>query len=131
TPGCGRVGYDLLSGPGGVSGSGTGGRGGSSVGGMGGTNAGGRGGSSNAGTGGSGNAGAGGSSAGGTGGLAGAPCTPATYGGHAYALCDGPLPWTSAGNDCTVKGMRLARIDDVAENTWLQATAFANAPDVS
>jgi hypothetical protein len=27
--------------------------------------------------------------------------------------------------------MRLARIDDAAENTWVQAIAFASAPDIS
>ena len=166
-PGCGRVGYDLLSGPGdasvsGSGGTGAGGRGGSGVAGTGGSNIAGTGGSSIAGTGGSGATGgtgvsgaagrggtsgssaggaggsgaggaggAGGSSAGGTGGLAGASCTPATYGGHAYAFCFTPLPWSSASNDCSVKGMRLARSDDAAENAWMQSIAFANVPDVS
>jgi len=123
----GGAGGSGAGGTGGAGGSGAGGAGG--TGGAGGSGAGGTGGAGGSGAGGAG--GAGGSSAGGTGGLAGASCTPATYGGHAYAFCFTPLPWSSASNDCSVKGMRLARIDDAAENAWMQSIAFANVPDVS
>jgi hypothetical protein len=55
-------------------------------------------------------------------------CPTAIFGGHTYAFCDGPLSWNDAQNDCVAKGMRLVRIDDAAENAWVQATAFANVP---
>ena len=57
----------------------------------------------------------------------GAACTPATFGGHAYAYCDGPLTWMAARSDCAAKGMRLVRVDDMAENSWLASVAFAGA----
>src|SRR6188474_1880461 len=49
----------------------------------------------------------------GTGGNAGTGggCATATFGGHTYAFCDGPLPWADAQADCVAKGMRLVRID--------------------
>ena len=48
------------------------------------------------------------------------------YRGHTYALCDGPLSWNDAQNDCLTRGMRLVRIDDVDENLWVLANAFAS-----
>jgi hypothetical protein len=85
-------------------------------------------------------AGAAGGSAGASGGAAGAggvgsavvdagvACTTATFNGHFYQFCTSvPLAWTDADNDCAAKGMRLVRIDDAAENTWVHTTAFAGA----
>jgi hypothetical protein len=48
------------------------------------------------------------------------------FGGHAYAFCSGALSWNAAAADCVVKGMRLIRIDDAAENSWA-TIAFAGA----
>ena len=48
----------------------------------------------------------------------------ATFGGHDYAFCVGPLSWTDAANECAARGMRLVRIDDAAENNWVQTNAF-------
>ena len=156
--GCGRVGYDALGSSGIAGGPGVGGAGGASGGGWGGSAGGGTGGSgafaggggiggssggrggSSAGAGGSSGAGgatagAGGGGAGGTtgagGGTAGAACTPQTFSGHGYAFCFAPLAWTGASGDCAVKGMRLARIDDAAENTWMQSVAFAGISSTS
>jgi len=158
--GCGRIAYDAVGTSGVAGGPGVGGGGGTSASGRGGSaggnggggnggsvGAGGIGGSSggaggsSAGAGGS-SAGAGGSSAGGGGGgaggtsgagggTAGAACTADSFGGHSYAFCFTPLAWSNAAADCTVKGMRLARIDDAAENAWLVSVAFASAPDQS
>ena len=120
---CGRIGYAPLSdfadgsaaGASGVAGSGIGGSGG--LGGSGGVTGGGAGGGA---AGGGGNAGA-----------AGAACPTASFGGHSYAICEGPLSWTDAQTDCAAKGMRLARIDDAAENTWVHDTAFAGMTGLS
>ena len=56
----------------------------------------------------------------------GGSCVLAAYGEHAYALCDGPLSWSDAQNDCLTRGMRLVRIDDVEENLWVLSNAFAS-----
>ena len=74
-----------------------------------------------------------GSSAAGTSGSGdgGASCLTATYGGHTYAFCEGLLAWTDAAADCGAKGMRLVRIDDGAENTWVQMIAFAGVTSTS
>ena len=69
-----------------------------------------------------GSAGSGGT--GGAAGLGGEACPMATFGGHDYAFCVGPLSWTDAANDCAARGMRLVRIDDAAENSWVQTNAF-------
>ena len=69
----------------------------------------------------------GGAGTAGGGGLGGAACTPETFGGHAYAYCHGPLTWMAASSDCAAKGMRLVRVDDMAENSWLASVAFAGA----
>jgi hypothetical protein len=83
------------------------------------------------GTGGGGAAGAGGGGMAGAGGLGGAACTPATFGGHFYAFCAGPLNWMNAASDCAAKGMRLVRVDDAAENAWVASTAFAGISVIS
>jgi hypothetical protein len=74
-----------------------------------------------------------GSSAAGTSGSGdgGAPCATATYGGHTYAFCEGLLAWTDAAAACSAKGMRLVRIDDAAENAWVQMIAFADVTSTS
>jgi hypothetical protein len=76
-------------------------------------------------------AGAGSAGMAGTGGLGGAACAPATFGGHVYAFCAGPLNWMDAGSDCAAKGMRLVRVDDDAENAWVASTAFAGLSVIS
>jgi Lectin C-type domain len=121
--GCGRIGYeavdrrDAAAGAGGAGGvAGVGGAGGMA--GTGGT------------AGASGGAGAGGSTGGVglDGGPDGGSCTTTIYAGHTYALCDGPLSWNDAQNDCAAKGMRLVRIDDAQESQWVLTTAFASVP---
>jgi hypothetical protein len=79
-------------------------------------------------------AGGGGASAGGTGGAtdagvvdAGPACAAATFNGHDYEFCPTPLAWNNAESDCAAKGMRLVRIDDASENSWVHTTAFAGA----
>ncbi len=115
---CGRIGYTPVSAFGdgsapdasGGAGSGIGGRGGA-VGGVTGRGGGAAGTGGNAGTGG--------------------VCPTATFGGHTYAFCDGPLPWADAQVDCVAKGMRLVRIDDTAEDRWLHDTAFGGVTGLS
>jgi hypothetical protein len=41
------------------------------------------------------------------------------FNAHAYAFCDTPLNYAMARSDCAVKSMRLARIDDLAEDSWV------------
>ena len=126
---------------GGTAGSSTGG--GGTTGGTGG----GRGGTGGAGSGGGGTAGSAGSTAGGgaggtgagaggggaggasgSGGSAGAPnpalCNTGMFGGHTYLLCREERSWDLANGGCITAGMRLARIDDAAENQWLFDNAF-------
>jgi hypothetical protein len=122
------VGYDPVAA---VDASGVAGRGGSS--GAGGLVTGGTGGSTGgaAGVGGTGGVtGAGGSVGGGAagaGGGAGISCYSATFGGHDYAFCDGKVDWATARAECEQRGMRLVRVDDIAEDNWLQATANFSA----
>ena len=52
-------------------------------------------------------------------------CVGATYGGHAYAFCSATHTFADAETDCQSKSMRLARIDDAAENQFLGSLAFA------
>ena len=52
-------------------------------------------------------------------------CAGATYGGHAYAFCSTARTFADAATDCQSKSMRLARIDDAAENEFLADLAFA------
>ena len=139
--GCGRLGYEPLSpldagqpGSGGAtSGGGAGGRGGAAgLAGAGG--AGGLVGAAGAGAGGaagaSGRGGAGGTSnAGGAGGRPAVVCHPATYGGHAYQFCETTVDWATARAACEGRGLRLVRVDDDAENTWLMTTAKSAAID--
>ena len=128
----GRVGARAAAGGTGGSAGSAGGTGGS-AGGGGTGGAGGRGG----GTGGSaGSAGGKGGSAGsggtgGAGGLGGEACPMATFGGHDYAFCVGPLSWADAANECAARGMRLVRIDDAAENSWVQTNAFMGITSTS
>jgi hypothetical protein len=75
-----------------------------------------------------------GGAAGGAGGSvvdAGPACTAATFNGHQYEFCGAPLSWSDAQNDCVAKGMRLVRIDDAAENTWVHDLAFAGVTSTS
>lgn len=53
-------------------------------------------------------------------------CYGATYGGHAYAFCLGPKSQSQAEADCESHKMRLVRIDDAPELTWLKGEAFKN-----
>lgn len=62
---------------------------------------------------------------------AGPACALATFNGHAYQFCGALVTWSNAQNDCVAKGMRLVRIDDVAENTWVRDTAFAGVTSTS
>jgi hypothetical protein len=143
---CGRVGYDpVAASDGGRGGAGRGGIGG--TGGSGGTTgaagtgggvagAGGGAGGEAAGTGGNvgGRGGAGTGGPGGTGGGAGgadggAPlvCVNRSFGGHDYLFCDALVEWAIARAECELRGMRLARIDDAAENSWIFDNAVFSA----
>jgi hypothetical protein len=50
-------------------------------------------------------------------------CYPATYALHAYLFCDAIVDWATARANCESRGLRLVRVDDDAENTWLMMTA--------
>lgn len=62
------------------------------------------------------------------------PCTGATYGGHAYAYCPTPRSFADAATDCASRSMRLARVDDAAEDVFLGSIAFSagsnNSPSI-
>ena len=138
---CGRVGYDPIVSAdagagrgGGFAGAvGSGGAGGTSgAAGAAGTGAGGTAGSVGPGTGGTagttgaaGTTGRGGAS--GTGGGAAISCSARTFNGHDYDFCDAMVDWSTARAQCEQRGMRLARIDDAAENAWLIANATFSA----
>ena len=147
---CGRIGYEAQSASGGAGGHtggnggvgpGTGGKG--AAGGAGGAIASGTGGgiggggaagstsSGSSGAGGAGGSAGGAGTGGGTGGGGGGACPTATFGGHDYAFCAGPVAWADAANDCATRGMRLARIDDAAENSWMVSNAFAGIASTS
>jgi hypothetical protein len=64
----------------------------------------------------------GGSGSTGSGGTAPTSCRTDQYGGHAYEMCDSALSYDAARSDCESRGLRLARIDDDAENTWVHST---------
>jgi hypothetical protein len=51
-----------------------------------------------------------------------------TYGGHQYAFCDALVEWATARAECEGRVMRLVRIDDAPENTWVHANAIFSAP---
>jgi hypothetical protein len=113
---------------------GTGGGAGGATGGAGGTRggAGGARGGAGGATGGAGGAtGGAGGAGGGAGGLGGGACPMASFGGHDYAFCVGPLGWMDAADDCAAKRMHLVRIDDAAENTWVQTNAFVGIMSTS
>jgi Lectin C-type domain len=118
---CGRVGYDSIAGTGGSAGTGSVGIGGTAGTGRGGGPAGAGGGG---GTGGS-IGGAGGAA--GTDGGAPISCTTANNNGHDYLFCDAMVDWATARAECEARGMRLVRVDDAAEDTWLQLTANFSA----
>jgi hypothetical protein len=65
------------------------------------------------------------------GGVCGPGCTGTTFGGHAYAFCTTAHIFNDATSDCASKSMRLARVDDAAENQFLYAIAFANPANTS
>lgn len=84
-----------------------------------------------AGTGGAGTGGAAGGAGGSTLADAGAGCSTASFGGHLYAFCSTTLSWSDAQSDCLSRGMRLARMDDASENSWVTSTAFAGVTSVA
>jgi hypothetical protein len=51
-------------------------------------------------------------------------CALRAYRGHDYAFCNAEVPSFTARSVCASAGMRLARIDDAAENEWIHATAI-------
>lgn len=59
------------------------------------------------------------------------PCTPVagcTCGsreGINYLFCALSRQWSAAATDCTVRGMRLVRIDSAQENDWVRSNATA------
>jgi hypothetical protein len=124
---CGRIGYAPLAPDGGGGSGGAGGPAGAA--GTGGS-AGGTGGSAGGTGGGVGGTGGSGGSVGGTGGGGGAQaitCNTVTYGTHQYVFCDALVDWATARGECEQRGLRLVRIDDDAENVWLQASAVFSA----
>jgi len=61
-------------------------------------------------------------------------CPPGCTGAfreHAYLICSVQAPWADAEKDCEAHGMRLVRIDDDAENTWVHKVAFGYGVDRS
>lgn len=60
-----------------------------------------------------------GTSAGGSGSTG--ACRSDNYGGHDYELCDTPATYASARADCESRGLRLARLDDAAEDAWIHS----------
>jgi hypothetical protein len=72
------------------------------------------------GTGGGGTGTTGGTSTGGSGPTG--PCRSGSYGGHDYEHCDAPAAYASARADCESRGLRLARVDDAAEDAWIHST---------
>jgi len=53
-------------------------------------------------------------------------CAGYLYGGHAFAFCDSPNTRDQAVALCASMGMRLARIDDAAQNGWVVSIAYAS-----
>jgi hypothetical protein len=60
-------------------------------------------------------------------GSCGQSCVCESLGPARYMFCAGPASWEAAGTACAEQGMTLARIDSDEENTWIRATADANA----
>ncbi|HEX2871614.1 MAG TPA: C-type lectin domain-containing protein [Polyangiaceae bacterium] len=54
-----------------------------------------------------------------------AGCEGHEYGGHLYAFCSTPLVRADAEAACESMGLRLVRVDDVDELTWLRGVCFA------
>jgi C-type mannose receptor len=46
-------------------------------------------------------------------------CTGLTYDAHGYMICTTKVTWQDAMADCGLQGMKLVRIDDAQENSWL------------
>jgi hypothetical protein len=53
-------------------------------------------------------------------------CTAASFNGHNYLLCKNLLVQPDAAAACAANGMRLARVDDAAENQWLVNTLYSS-----
>jgi len=51
-----------------------------------------------------------------------AECRCASF-AHAYRFCSVARTWADAESRCETAGMRLARVDDAAENAWIRASA--------
>lgn len=49
--------------------------------------------------------------------------------GHGYVLCDNGLAWDDARDACAGMGMKLARIDDAAEDAWVRQQGNSLALD--
>jgi hypothetical protein len=52
-------------------------------------------------------------------------CSCATFGTHVYRFCDTTRMHADARAQCEAAGMRLVRVDDDDENTWIRTTADA------
>jgi hypothetical protein len=49
-------------------------------------------------------------------------CTAASFNGHRYLLCQTSLTQPDAAAQCAANGMRLAKVEDAAENQWIVQT---------
>ena len=49
---------------------------------------------------------------------------------HAYLICRVEAPWAAAETNCEAHGMQLVRIDDAAENAWINDVAFNSSPGI-
>lgn len=58
-----------------------------------------------------------------------ATCTPVAFGGHGYAFCTANVGWSQARDACSAFGLRLVRVDTIAESTFLWDTASAGIGD--
>jgi hypothetical protein len=58
-------------------------------------------------------------------------CVPAAYGNHAYLFCVGYLSQPQARAVCAQHGMRLVRLDDAAEQTWVNSWHLQEPPQHS
>jgi hypothetical protein len=56
-------------------------------------------------------------------------CTRQENGGHVYQFCTTASAWTAAQGACQGMGYRLAAVGSSAENTWIDSTAAAAAPE--
>jgi len=58
-------------------------------------------------------------------------CVVGVYGNHRYLFCVGYSSWPEARTRCAQNGMRLVRIDDAAEQTWVNAWHLQEPPQHS